>query len=48
MITTICLWWVGIKMGAPIWYYILLSIGLIVRFIDAVKTVKERKKKQHL
>lgn len=48
MITAICLWWIGFKMSAPVWYYVLLVIGLVFRFMDAVRTTKECKKIRHL
>lgn len=46
MITTICLWWIGLKISAPSWYFVLLIIGLAFRFIDAVRTTKKHIREQ--
>ena len=48
MITVICLWWIGMRISAPLWYYALLAIGLVLHLIDAVRTSNERKKIRHL
>lgn len=49
MTTTICLIWIGIKLNAPFWYYIVLGIGVGMGLIDSVKQVSlNRKMKDHL
>ena len=48
MMTVICLWWIGCQLSAPVWYYILLGVGIVFRLLDAIRTVKERKKIRHL
>ena len=32
MISVICLWWIGIKLAAPGWYYALLIIAVLIHF----------------
>lgn len=34
MISVICLWWIGIKLAAPGWYYALLVIASLVHIFD--------------
>lgn len=49
MTTIICLIWIGIKLNAPFWYYIVLGIGVGMGLIDSVKQVSlNRKMKDHI
>lgn len=45
MITAILLFWIGIQLNAPTWYYVLVSIGIFFRLIsfgiDMYKAGKE-------
>lgn len=34
MISAICLIYLGVKCGAPLWYYILISAGLAIKLIN--------------
>lgn len=34
MISFICLWWVGLRLQAPAWYFGLLGFGIFIRLLD--------------
>lgn len=34
MLAIICLWWVGIQLGAPSWFYMLLGISIFIKIIS--------------
>lgn len=34
MLQFACLIWVGIKLGAPTWYFILCGSGVVITFLD--------------
>lgn len=34
MISIICLWWVGCQLSAPGWYFMILAIGVICKFLS--------------
>lgn len=44
MITTFCLWWIGIKSDAPKWYFAVLIAGLCIRFANSVTDAKRNRK----
>lgn len=44
MISIICLCWIGFKLNAPIWYFILLSFALVVKLIDLGIKLGEKNK----
>lgn len=49
MFGAICFIWIGIKLNAPFWYYIVLGIGVGMGFVDSVKQVSlNRKMKDHI
>lgn len=49
MITAICLLWIGWQLAAPYWYYILIGVSVIFRFINAKSEAKRNRKiKEHL
>ena len=49
MFGTICLIWIGVKLNAPFWYYVVLGIGAGLGLIDSVKQVSlNREIKDHL
>ena len=49
VITTICFWWVGVRMNAPIWYFVILIVGLAIRFVNSVRDVrKDREARERL
>lgn len=33
MITYICLAWLGFKLSAPTWYFVLLGVGFLIKLI---------------
>ena len=33
MLLVICLWWIGIQLSAPTWFYVLLGISASVKLI---------------
>ena len=34
MLLVICLWWIGIQLSAPTWFYVLLGISAFVKLIS--------------
>lgn len=44
MITFICLWWIGFKLTAPDWYYVISVIGLAVRLFNSIRDAKRNRK----
>lgn len=34
MINFILLWWIGLKLSAPVWYFALLGIGFFLQIIQ--------------
>ena len=34
MVSFICLIWVGLKLQAPTWYFVLLIFGFVIRLLD--------------
>ena len=34
MLAIICLWWVGIQLSAPSWFYILLAISIVIKIFS--------------
>lgn len=34
MLAIICLWWIGIQLSAPVWFYAILAISAISRMIS--------------
>lgn len=49
MVGMICLTWIGLKLNAPFWYYIVLGIGTGMGLIDSVKQASlNREIKDHL
>lgn len=34
MFIIICMWWVGIQLSAPLWFYILLGISLFIKIFS--------------
>ena len=34
MLVIICLWWVGIQLSAPTWFYVLLGISAFAKLIS--------------
>lgn len=33
MIIYICLGWIGMQLNAPVWYYVMLGIGVLINAI---------------
>lgn len=44
MITTFLLCWIGMKLNAPAWYYILAGIGFFVRTFDAYRYATRKRR----
>lgn len=34
MLIIICLWWIGMQLCAPTWYYVLLGISAVVKILS--------------
>lgn len=34
MLSLICLWWIGVQLSAPTWFFVLLGIGFFIDMID--------------
>lgn len=43
MISGVIFWWIGGKLSAPMWYYLLITISVSVRAIDAYKSAISKK-----
>lgn len=49
MITTICIWWIGIKLSAPMWFYVALLLSLVLKVLGSVRDTRfNRKIREHL
>ena len=47
MITCICLIWVGLRLNAPAWYFVLLCFGILIKILDlGIKLGKSSKDKK--
>lgn len=44
MITFICLLWVGTRLNAACWYYVILGIGITFRLLSSLKDAELNKK----
>ena len=44
MITTILSCWIGKRLNAPVWYYILVGIGFCVRTFDAYRYATRKRR----
>lgn len=45
MITYICLYWVGLALGAPAWYNTLLFVGVFIKILNYGMTMYKVGKK---
>lgn len=34
MLLVICLWWIGIQLSAPTWFYVLLGINIFLKIMS--------------
>lgn len=49
MISFICLWWIGTRLNAGYWYYVLLVIRFVTQLFNSIREAELNQKiKEHL